>query len=91
MSGPLGAEGGFLVLGHYRDYGDYDSPDGEVLNSGFEDSGVLLRAAHRAGPGMLTAAWQGDYARDIGQAAQQLADGPLLLPRGRLEPVHALL
>ncbi len=67
VSGPLGAEGGFLVLGHYRDYGDYDSPDGEVLNSGFEDSGVLLRAAHRAGPGMLTAAWQGDYARDIGR------------------------
>ncbi|MGH9364574.1 MAG: TonB-dependent receptor [Thermoanaerobaculia bacterium] len=67
ISGPLGTEGGFLVLGHYRDDGDYESPDGEVINSGFQDSGVLLRAAHRLGPGMLTAAWAGDYARDIGR------------------------
>ena len=67
VSGPLGSDGGFVVLGHYRDYGDYDSPDGEVINSGFQDSGVLVRAAHRLGSGTLTAAWQGDYARDIGR------------------------
>jgi vitamin B12 transporter len=67
VSGPLGTQGGFLVLGHYRTYGDYDSPDGEIFNSGFRDSGVLVRAAHRLGPGMLTAGWAGDYARDVGR------------------------
>jgi outer membrane receptor protein involved in Fe transport len=67
VSGGLGSEGGFTVLGHYLEYGNYDSPNGEVLNSGFQESGVLVKAAHRAGPGMLTASWQGDWGRDIGR------------------------
>ncbi len=65
VSSPLGAEGGLLVAGHYRSYGNWDSPDGEVINSGFRDSGVLVRASHLVGPGTLTAGWQGDYGRDI--------------------------
>jgi hemoglobin/transferrin/lactoferrin receptor protein len=65
LSGSLGPEGGFLVLGHYREYGDWKSPQGDVFNSGWRDSGVLLRAGHRAGPGLLTAGWEGDYGRDI--------------------------
>lgn len=65
VSGGLGKDGGFLVLGHYSEYGNYDSPDGEVENSSFRDSGVLVRAGHRLGPGMLTAGWEGDYGRDI--------------------------
>ena len=28
---------------------------------------MLVKAAHRAGPGMLTAGWQGDWGRDIGR------------------------
>lgn len=67
VSGGLGKDGAFLALGHYRGYGDYDSPDGEVFNSGWSDSGVLLRADHRVGPGMLSAGWQGDWGRDIGR------------------------
>jgi hemoglobin/transferrin/lactoferrin receptor protein len=65
VSGGLGARGGFLVLGHWREYGDWDSPEGEVFNSGFRDSGVLLRAGYRIGPGLLTAGFQGDYGEDI--------------------------
>ena len=34
VTSPLGTEGGILVAGHYRSYGSYDSPDGEVFNSG---------------------------------------------------------
>jgi len=67
VTGGLGSEGGFTILGHYLDYSDYDSPDGEVFNSGFRESGVLLKAGHRVGPGMLTAGWQGDWGRDIGR------------------------
>lgn len=65
VSGKLGAGGGFLVLGHWREYGDWNSPEGEVFNSGFRDSGVLLRAGHRLGPGLLTASFQGDYGEAI--------------------------
>lgn len=65
VSAPIGEAGGFLVSGHYRSYGNWDSPEGEVLNSGYRDSGVLLRAVYRLGPGTLTAGWQGDYGRDI--------------------------
>jgi hemoglobin/transferrin/lactoferrin receptor protein len=67
VSAPLGEQGGILVGGHYRSYGDYDSPEGEVPNSGYRDSGVLVKAAYRLGPGTLTAGWQGDYARDVGR------------------------
>src|SRR6476646_5452972 len=35
---PIGQEGGILVAGHYRSYGNYDSPDGEVPSSGYRDS-----------------------------------------------------
>src|SRR5262245_19788150 len=65
VSTGIGADGGLLVAGHYRSYGNWDSPDGEVFNSGFRDSGVVVRASYRLGPGTLTAAWQGDYGRDI--------------------------
>ena len=66
VTGPIGQEGGILVAGHYRSYGNYDSPDGEVPNSGYRDSGVLASAAYNLGPGTLKASWAGDYARDIG-------------------------
>ena len=65
VSAPIGKDGGVLVAGHYRSYGNWDSPEGEVDNSGFRDSGVLVRGSYDLGPGTLTAAWQGDYGRDI--------------------------
>ncbi len=65
VSGSFGPEGGFLVLGHYRKYEDWKSPQGDVFNSGWRDSGFLVRAGNRVGPGLLSAGWEGDYGRDI--------------------------
>ncbi|MGH9870096.1 MAG: TonB-dependent receptor [Candidatus Polarisedimenticolia bacterium] len=61
----LGAKAGVLFSAHYRDFGDYDSPEGVVLNSGSTDHGFLASYAQAAGDGLLTFAVQGDYGRDI--------------------------
>ena len=91
VTSPIGQEGGILVAGHYRSYGNYDSPDGEVLNSGYRDTGVLVSAAYILGPGTLTAGWQGDYARDIGIPSTKSVSHAQLLSRGELEPLHPLV
>ena len=44
-------QGGVLFSLHGRNAEDYDGPDGEVLNSGWEDSGFLIRGERRAGAG----------------------------------------
>jgi outer membrane receptor protein involved in Fe transport len=77
---PIGQDGGILVAGHYRSYGNYDSPDGEVPNSGYRDSGVLASAAYNVGPGTLKASWEGDYARDIGLPAPPAQTFRMSLP-----------
>ncbi len=55
--------GGVLVQAHLRNAEDYDSPEGEVFNSGWEDQGVLVHFTHAVARGFLTAAWQSDYGR----------------------------
>jgi outer membrane receptor protein involved in Fe transport len=57
--------GGILVAVHTRDVEDYDSPLGEVMNSGYTDHGALVRAERAWGTGVLSASWQGDFARDV--------------------------
>ena len=57
--------GGVLVQGHWRNFEDWDSPEGEVLNSGAEDSGFLARVDHELGGGLFSAGWQSDFGRDI--------------------------
>jgi outer membrane receptor protein involved in Fe transport len=57
--------GGVLVSVHGRDVGDYDGPDGTVLNSGYADRGVLVRVEQQAGGGLLSFGYQGDFGRDI--------------------------
>ncbi|OFW36209.1 MAG: hypothetical protein A3J29_03165 [Acidobacteria bacterium RIFCSPLOWO2_12_FULL_67_14b] len=57
--------GGVLLAAHSRQADDWHSPAGEIFNSGFADHGILLRAEHKAGPGILTAGWQSDFGRDI--------------------------
>jgi outer membrane receptor protein involved in Fe transport len=59
------AKGGLVVQGHYRDFDDYDSPSGRVLNSGATDQGFLARADHELGRGVFSAAWQSDFGRNI--------------------------
>lgn len=79
-AGPVGQDGGILVAGHYRSYGNYDSPEGEVKNSGYRDSGVLASAAYNLGPGTLKAGWEGDYARDIGLPAPSSQTTTISIP-----------
>ena len=59
------AQGGVLVQAHVRNAEDYDSPDGEVFNSGWEDQGFLVHFTHAVGKGFLSTAWQSDYGRDF--------------------------
>jgi hemoglobin/transferrin/lactoferrin receptor protein len=57
--------GGVLVQAHVRNAEDYDSPEGEVFNSGWEDQGVLVHVTHAVAKGFLSAAWHSDYGRDF--------------------------
>jgi len=58
-------EGGFIIAAHAREADDWNSPAGEVFNSGFSDRGFMVRAEHKAGLGTLSAGWQSDFGRDI--------------------------
>jgi outer membrane receptor protein involved in Fe transport len=57
--------GGVIASGHYRKAEDYDGPEGSILNSGWADHGALVRMERRAGTGLFSASWQGDFGRDI--------------------------
>jgi outer membrane receptor protein involved in Fe transport len=59
------ARGGLIVQGHYRNFEDWTSPEGEVFNSGARDHGVLARFDHLLAGGLFTAGWQTDLGRDI--------------------------
>jgi outer membrane cobalamin receptor len=59
------SEGGVLFQGHYRDFDDYRSPEGEVFNSGATDQGFLARADQVVGGGLMSFGWQSDFGRDI--------------------------
>jgi len=58
-------KGGVLVQAHARQFEDYRSPEGEVVNSGASDQGFLGRFEYTFGPGILTTGWQSDFGRDI--------------------------
>ena len=60
-------KGGLALQAHYRDFGDYRSPQGDVFNSGATDQGVLARGDYELGKGLLGASWQSDFGRDIGR------------------------
>ena len=59
------ARGSLLFQAHARQFDDYRSPRGDVLNSGARDTGFLFRAEHALGAGVLSTAWQSDFGRDI--------------------------
>ena len=58
-------EGGVLFAAHTRHGDDWESPQGDVFNSGYSDHGFLMRGEQRVGGGYLTAGWQSDFGRDI--------------------------
>lgn len=59
------SEGGVLFQGHFRDFDDYRSPEGDVFNSGATDQGFLARAEEVVLGGLFSAGFQSDYGRDI--------------------------
>jgi outer membrane receptor protein involved in Fe transport len=61
------ARGSVVVAAHTRDAGDWESPEGPVINSGYADGGFLVKAEHQIGPGSFSAGWQSDFGRDIGR------------------------
>ena len=56
---------GVFAQAHYRNAEDYDSPEGEVFNSGWEDTGFLARTTHAFGASHLSLGWQSDLAREL--------------------------
>ena len=58
-------EGGFLIAAHAREADDWDSPTGEIFNSGYSDRGFLVRGEHKLGTGNLSLGWQSDFGRNI--------------------------
>jgi hemoglobin/transferrin/lactoferrin receptor protein len=61
----LGKTSGLLVSANYRNFEDYDSPDGEVLNSGSTDYGFLTSFAQVAPGGLVTVSLMGNFGRDV--------------------------
>lgn len=61
----LGDRAGLLLSGHFRDFDAYDSPEGEVRNSGSRDRGILAGYTHLLRGGLLSVAVQADEGRDI--------------------------
>jgi outer membrane receptor protein involved in Fe transport len=65
-----GLFGGGVMLGaHYRDYGDYRSPEGTVFNSGSEMLGFRAGWQIAAFDGVFHVGWRTDEARDVGKPA----------------------
>jgi iron complex outermembrane receptor protein len=61
-----GFEGGSVfVAGHARQADDWSSPEGEVFNSGYQDTGVIGRVEHTVGLGTMSVGVQSDFGRDI--------------------------
>ena len=59
--------GGVFAQLHARRAEDYDSPEGEVFNSGWEDRGGLAHITHAAGAGIVSVAWLSDFGRNAGR------------------------
>ena len=58
-------QGGVIFAAHARAGDDWNSPEGEVFNSGYADRGFLFRVEQKVGGGTLSAGWQSDFGRNI--------------------------
>lgn len=58
-------KGGVLMQAHIRSAADYDSPEGEVFNSGWKDRGFLIHFTQQLARGLFLSAWQSDFAREV--------------------------
>lgn len=69
-SGSLGA-GGVLAAAHFRDFGDFSSPKGDVRYSGAQHKGFRLAYQVPVAGGMLGVGWRTDLGRDIDKPEPQ--------------------
>ncbi len=65
---PLGS-GAMLLGAHYREFDDYDAPDGSVGNSAATFAGARASWQQPLGPGVLRVGYRYDSGRDIGKPA----------------------
>lgn len=72
--------GGVMVGAHYRDYGDYESPQGTVLDSGSEMIGFRLGWQAAILGGVAHVLWRTDEARDVGKPAPDSASTSVVYP-----------
>jgi iron complex outermembrane receptor protein len=72
--------GGVMVGANYRDYGDYDSPEGEVLDSGAEMLGYRVGWQAAAFGGVAHVLWRSDEAKDVGKPAPDSAIRSVFYP-----------
>jgi len=56
-----------MLGAHYRDYGDYQSPEGTVFNSASEMLGFRAGWQVAAFNGIFHVGWRTDEARDVGK------------------------
>ncbi len=59
------SSGSLLAQFHVRKAEDYDGPDGPVLNSGWRDTGFLIKGERISGSSIWSLGWQSDMARDV--------------------------
>lgn len=63
------AGGGLTVGGSYRELANYESPKGEVMDSGGKLWGGRVGYQRQVGRGLLRVLWRSDLGRDIGKPA----------------------
>jgi outer membrane receptor protein involved in Fe transport len=61
--------GALLIGAHIRDYDDYDSPDGEVLDTRWSSWGARAAWRQEVAGGMLQVGWRTDRAEDVAKPA----------------------
>lgn len=69
-----------LAQVHWREADDWTSPEGPVFNSGWRDSGFLLRSMHALGGSGLSLGWQSDFGRDIERPRSNARDVRFFYP-----------
>lgn len=78
------ASGGLLAQGHWREADDYESPQGEVFNSGYRDRGFRARADKLFRNGTLSLAWRVTWAAtSSGHATTRARSASFIRPRTR--------
>ncbi|MCM2254657.1 MAG: TonB-dependent receptor [Vicinamibacteria bacterium] len=73
-------QGGAILQARWRQSGDYRTPEGDAVNSSFEDYGARLRLDHEVGPGRLGVALQFDRGRDTGKPGLDALTQPTSYP-----------